>query len=317
MSFALMLSANDFAEKQILIVKNSQQTESKLRFQNDNLVFANEETENRVSCHKVLAVFVVGDTSISTVLLRKARQHGISFFLLNRNLESYAEILSSAEGNYLLRQKQYTFLSELSAAKKLVANKALNQLMLLRGAGKIADYDLGIFAKIENANTDKELLGLEGSVTKKFFQSYFKEIDWYRRLPRAKVDVNNLLLDIGYTMMLNYIDSLLHLFGFDVYKGFYHKLFFKRKSLSCDIVEPFRCIIDKQLLKSFNLKQIDLKDFTHRQGKYAVSYDKSTKYMRIFFEVIMDHKDDIYQYIYHFYRYMNGSEPEFPEFKLK
>ena len=57
----------------------------------------------------------------------------------------------------------------------------------------------------------------------------------------------------------NCMDSLLRLYGFDTYKGFYHKLFFQRKSLACDVMEPFRCVIDKQILKAFNLGQIDEK----------------------------------------------------------
>ena len=52
-------------------------------------------------------------------------------------------------------------------------------------------------------------------------------------------------MDIGYTYLFNFIDALLRLYGFDTYLGFYHKEFYQRKSLVCDVVEPFRCIIDK------------------------------------------------------------------------
>jgi CRISPR-associated protein Cas1 len=62
----------------------------------------------------------------------------------------------------------------------------------------------------------------------------------------------------------------LRLYGFDVYKGFYHKLFFNRKSLASDIMEPFRCVIDKALLKAFNLKQINEKDFKIVDGRYVL-----------------------------------------------
>ena len=89
-------------------------------------------------------------------------------------------------------------------------------------------------------------------------------------MPGVKPDATNLLLDMGYTFLFNFIDALLLLFGFDSYKGCYHKLFFQRKSLSCDVVEPFRCIIEKQILKSYHLKQINKDDFFIEQWKYAL-----------------------------------------------
>lgn len=160
-------------------------------------------------------------------------------------------------------------------------------------------------------------MGIEGSFTKKFFSMYFEELNWYRRMPRAKIDEYNLLLDIGYTFLLNYVDSLLRLYGFDVYKGCYHKLFFKRKSLSCDIVEPFRCIIDKQLLKSFRLKQINKKDFKFANGQYSLEYNKSKKYAGIFLEGILNYKEDIFNYIYEFYRFMMDDAKNFPFWEIK
>lgn len=72
-------------------------------------------------------------------------------------------------------------------------------------------------------------------------------------MPRTRADIPNLLMDIGYTFIYNFVEANLNLYGFDIYKGFYHQLFFERKSLVCDLVEPFRCLIDKQIRKMYNL----------------------------------------------------------------
>ena len=77
-------------------------------------------------------------------------------------------------------------------------------------------------------------------------------------------------MDIGYTQIFNFIDSILRLYGFDTYKGVYHKLFFARKSLACDIEEPFRSIIDKALLKAHNLNQINPDDFVFEKGGFKL-----------------------------------------------
>lgn len=310
-----MLSLNDFKEKQILFIHNSREGENELKFRNDNIVYLKDgKIENQISCYKVLAIFMLGDASLTTVFARKSVEFGISIFLLKNNFETYASIKSKAEGNYLLRMKQYEGKGDFLMAKNVVKNKLFNQVKLLK-----QDKNLGeeISEKIEKVRDEKELLGIEGNYTKNFFNSYFEGLEWKRRIPRAKFDEYNLLLDIGYNFLFNYVDSLLRLYGFDVYKGFYHKLFFKRKSLSCDIMEPFRCIIDRQLVKSFNLKQIDKKDFKFSNGHLFLDYEKSQKYADIFLNGILKHKEEIFNYIYGFYRFMMDDGRDFPFFEIK
>lgn len=135
-------------------------------------------------------------------------------------------------------------------------------------------------------------------------------------MPRTKKDISNLLLDIGYTYLFNFIDSLLRLYGFDTYKGIYHKLFFQRRSLSCDIMEPFRSIIDHALLKAYHLGQIKESDFFFQKSSYGLKYDKSSDYTKIFFDAILSHREEIYQYIKDFYRYMAGASNKMPYFKI-
>jgi len=101
-------------------------------------------------------------------------------------------------------------------------------------------------------------------------------------------------MDIGYTFLFNFVDGIICLYGLDTYIGFYHKLFFQRKSLTCDLIEPFRCIIDKQILKSYHLHQIDYKDFKKEKGSYFLYNKERDKYLEIFSEAIMDKKEEIF-----------------------
>lgn len=318
-----MLSIPDFKEKQILFIQPDRNAKNRIKIINDNVVFVKDDKIiNQLSCHKIFAIFIIGDISITSGLIKNCLKCGISIFLLKNNFETYTAIGCGADGNYLLRNKQYNFLDDFNLAKYTVKNKISNQLVLLKDSKKIESADIkkmqsDLNEKIDVAKDDKELLGLEGSSTKNFFQVYFKEIDWYKRMPRTKVDHYNVLLDMGYTFLFNYIDSLLRLYGFDTYKGFYHKLFFQRKSLTCDIVEPFRCIIDRQLLKSFRLKQIDEKDFEYSGGRYLLKYDKSQKYSGIFLDSILSHKEQIFLYVKDFYRFMMEKEIEYPIFKIE
>ncbi|MDO8639693.1 MAG: type V CRISPR-associated endonuclease Cas1, partial [bacterium] len=318
-----MLTLPDFREKQILFIQADNKTKNKIRFENDNIVFEKDEiVVNRASCHKVFAVFVMGDMTITTGILREGARLGVSFFFMKTNFNSYAEVGSLAQGNYLLRSTQYTMSEgkEMVMSKMLVVNKIKNQIKLLEKSGtndeilnKIGNLvDLSLSAK-----DCESLLGVEGNASRVFFGGYFKNLKWLRRTPRTRQDIPNFLMDIGYTLLFNFIDALLNVYGFDTYKGVYHKLFFQRKSLSCDIVEPFRCIIDRQILKSFNLKQINEKDFVVRQGKYELDYLSSQKYSRIFMEAIMERKEDIFLFVQGFYRhFMNDDKYPFPIFDI-
>lgn len=319
-----MLSIPDFKEKQILFIQSDDfSSENKIQICNDNISFSKDgKVVNRLSCSKIFCVFIIGDLSLTTVLVKNCLKRGVSLFFLKNNFEVYATIGSMAEGNYLLREKQYNLRNEFDFAKNIVKNKIFNQIILLKSSGKnesenLEEYRKNISEKIENAKDEKELLGIEGSATKNFFKSYFSEMGWYKRMPRTKIDHYNILLDIGYTFLFNYVDSLLRLYGFDVYKGFYHKLFFQRKSLSCDIMEPFRCVIDKQLLKSFRLKQINEKDFKYANGRYLLEYKKSRKYAKIFFDAILDNKEEMFLYAKDFYRLMMKGDGDFPVFIIK
>jgi len=314
-----MLSLPDFKEKQILFIKGSDVGTDKIKFANDNICLLKEDkTANQVSCYKIFALFVTGDCSLTTVLIKNCQKYGVSIFLMKDNFETYASIVSTAEGNYFLRMKQYSISDELEIAKKIIFNKLQNQIFLLNQTERTsaADYLKGLKNKIDSINNGQDLLGLEGCASKFFFQNYFEKLDWYKRMPRTKIDITNTLMDLGYTLLFNFVDGLLGIYGFDTYKGFYHKLFFQRKSLVCDLMEPFRSIIDKQILKSYNLKQVNQRDFKFFKGRCNICYDNQRKYLEIFAQTIMDHKEEIFFYIRSFYYFiMNNSE--FPVFEIK
>lgn len=314
-----MMSLPDFKEKHILFIIADDIDINKVKFANDNICFVkNDKIENQVSCHKIFAVFIVGDCSLTTVFIKNCKKYGIPIFLMNRNFLTYNRLSATAEGNYLARLKQYTASdqSKFYSSKKLICNKIANQISLLENIKSVKIDNLkNLQHKIANASDYKDILGLEGMASKIFFKEYFFELNWYRRLPRTKTDPINLLMDIGYTFLFNFIDGMICLYGLDTYIGFYHRLFFQRKSLTCDLMEPFRSIIDKQILKSYHLNQINYKDFKKSKGFYYLDNKSRDKYLEIFTETIMNKKEEIFCYVRDYYYYlMNNSK--FPNFKI-
>jgi len=280
--------------------------------------------ENKVSIYRVFAIFVFGEVRVTTQLIRYLNQYGISLFFLKQNFETYGHILAHAEGNYLLRRNQYLMSEEKEhrIAQQIVRNKIHNQLDLLRSIHAldtdVRHYKSTVTQKIERAGAQKELLGIEGSYSKWFFPQYFNTFDWWKRMPRVKPDIPNLLLDIGYSYLFHFVDSLLRLHGFDPFKGCYHQLFFARRSLACDLTEPFRGLVDRRVRTAYNLGQINESDFKRRYHQVILPRKNSAPYNQMFLKLIMDHKEDIFVYVREFYRHIMDSEHnQVPFYKIK
>lgn len=322
-----MLTAPDFAKKQIVFIDTMSIGDCDLSFRNENIVITDREgTRDKVPLQLLVAIFLHGQTTLTTKLVEECSKNGVSLFLLNRSMKVYASVCPYAEGNYLLRQRQYALSSEgeLCIAKNIVANKIENQLALLRSVEKktigektLIAYKRETKEKIAIAADIATLRGIEGTAGRMFFGSYFGTIDWYKRQPRAKSDENNILLDMGYSYLFNMCDSLLRLFGFDTYKGVYHQLFFQRKSLACDVMEPFRCVVDRALLKMHTLGRFDKNDFFVKNGMVGLSYQKNAKYSRMFLDALMKNKNELYEYVRGYYYYVLNGDEEFPKFTIR
>lgn len=278
-----MLSWPDFSYKQ-LIVHTAGGSGEIIRFKAENLVIYDKEKKVLLqhSCHRIFALIIIGETTLTSAFIRQAVKFAFPIIMLTGNLRPYARINNNAEGNTLLRIRQYNAGERnLQIAQSLIMQKIGNQCTLLERLRYKADYDKNAIAYLcslhpENVRDTAELMGMEGSASRVFFQAYFRNLNWRRREPRCKRDIVNLLLDIGYTYLFNFIEALLGLYGFDLYCGVLHTLFYQRKSLVCDIVEPFRCIIDARIRKAHSLNQIDQHDFGNdaKNGTFYIGYDK-------------------------------------------
>ena len=161
-------------------------------------------------------------------------------------------------------------------------------------------------------------MGLEGLASKAFFSAYFQDLHWKARCPRAKCDVVNVSLDIGYTILFNFVECYLRMFGFDLYVGVFHRLWFKRKSLVCDVMEPFRCIIDRAVRTAFHRKQFAEKDFKLDKGEWILRRECSQDYYKVFVEALMPFKTEIFRYVQTYYRAFMRKAPtiDYPQFSI-
>lgn len=90
-----------------------------------------------------------------------------------------------------------------------------------------------------------------------------------------------------------------------------------RKSLVCDLVEPFRCLIDKQVRKAIHLEQCKAEDFLVDNGRYSLKWKCNAKYVGFLMVPILKYKVEIFLYVRDYYRaFMKGKASEdFPVFE--
>lgn len=321
-----MLSINDFSNKQIVFVFPCRG--ESLHFRNDNVLVQAKDSsvKYQTTCYQLFALFIVGNTSITTNLIEKSHKFCFTLVFMKENFKVISIINSKAEGNTLLRSKQYSHHDD-SIGQFIISNKIRNQKAALEHIRKKDDVIRNAIKELEEYEssvlveglTCSEIMGIEGSASRVYFRAMFKDHEWKGRKPRAKTDPINCVLDIGYTMLFNLVNALLELYGFDTYKGVLHRPFFHRKSLACDLVEPFRPIIDMAIRKAANLGEIKNEDFYLNQNQYSLFGKKAIPYLRFLVESILDHKNEMYLYLQRYYRsFMRGvAVNEYPVFELK
>lgn len=319
-----MLTEPDFMEKKIIIVMP--QKGDKISFKNDNIIITDGDGKIKfqLTCYKLFAMFIVGGFTMTTGIIERSRRFGFSIVLFTTTFKVYATINYAMEGNTLLRKKQYEAERSSEMAKAIIINKIKNQMETLRKlrdpamSDGITNLEIQI-NKLMASNLDNyEIMGIEGVAAKVYFNRMFKEFDWNGRQPRVKRDKINLLMDIGYTVLFNYLEAILNIYGFDIYKGNLHKEFYKRKSLVCDMIEPFRPIVDYKIRKCINLKQLNNYKYIIDNGQYHIEWKDGTNFMLLILEAINEHKKDIFRYIQQYYRWIMKEKEmcDFPEVVL-
>lgn len=304
-----MLSEPDFIEKKIILVYSKDG--DKISFKNDNLIITgiDNKIKLQLSCYKIFSVFIVGGFTLTSGVIEKSKKFGFSIVFFNASFKIYACINYKMEGNTLLRKKQYSIKNGNEISKKIIINKIKNQKeTLIKMRNKTIKDGIDnlneLIQKLENNNfSDYEIMGIEGVAAKVYFNRVYKDYSWNGRQPRVKKDEINLLLDIGYTVLFNYIEAILNIYGFDVYKGNLHKEFYKRKSLVCDIIEPFRPIVDYKIKKMLSLNQIETYEFKVNNGQYQINWKDSAKFTSQILEEIASYKKSIFRFIQSYYRW--------------
>ena len=215
------------------------------------------------------SVVIFKRAQITTQCLCALLNHGAPVIYTTRS----AKIIGCTYPRYterpLLKLAQYRYLEDqeacLNIAKTLVSAKIAGQIKTLnsyRNKSAIKIKRMGM--KVSRATSVSQLLGLEGSVASAYFSAFAQcltKLSFTKRDTHPAHDPVNALLNLTYMLALYKIDCVLFAHGFDTTLGFIHTTFRDRTSLSLDVLEPFRGLLDRFVLKLINLSQIKEDDF--------------------------------------------------------
>jgi len=207
--------------------------------------------------------------------------------------------------NIYLRREQFRLADVpgfcLRLARALVAGKIRNQRTLLQRnhveppAVALAQMKCAI-DDAERADSQEELLGIEGNAARVYFQAFAGMIkpddpfgesefnfDFTNRNRRPPRDPVNALLSLAYSVLAKDLTIVCHAVGFDPFLGFYHQPRYGRAALALDLMEPFRPLIaDSAVLSAINTRMVTPSDFVKAGNSVSLTPSGRKAFFRAF-----------------------------------
>lgn len=272
-----------------------------LTLDGENIVCKSDsEIKLRLPFLNIESIFCFSYLGCSPALMGKCADNGIPINFISPNGRFMARISGKSRGNVLLRKRQYELFSAPPALlrQNTVASKLANTRSVIKRTLKDypeTDVNSCLSECISKLSTDIEklymtedydvIMGIEGNCAKSYFGIFNnlilhqKEDFWLTmRTKRPPMDRTNAMLSFMYAIVTADCASALESVGLDSYVGFYHALRPGRESLACDMVEEFRCIVERFVLTMINLKIVQARDFdTQVSGAVLLNDDGKKK----------------------------------------
>ena len=215
--------------------------QSKLNYKNRYLVVKSSDDEKYIHISEIDTVVVDSiAVSISSYLLKELSDNKINIIFCDEKHNPFGEIISYY-GSHNSSKKVLNQIKWSNKAKdelwcKIVKNKIINQAILLNKI-KSSNYEL-LTSYIDDVKIGDKT-NREGHAAKVYFNSLFT-----KSFIRNGDDTINSALNYGYAVLLSNLNKEIISNGYITQLGIHHKNEFNPFNLSCDLMEPFRVIID-------------------------------------------------------------------------
>lgn len=215
--------------------------QSKLNYKNRFLVVKQDNDEKYIHLSEIDTIIVDSiAVSISTYLLKELSDNKINIIFCDEKHNPFGELSSyySSHNSSKKIQKQINWTKENKDLiwQSIIKNKIINQALMLNKI-KSEKYELLISYIEDVLSSDKT--NREGHAAKVYFNELFG-----KDFVRNDTDNINAALNYGYAILLSTINKEVISNGYLTQIGIHHKNEFNEFNLSCDLMEPFRIIID-------------------------------------------------------------------------
>lgn len=215
--------------------------QSKISYKNRFMVVKNESEEKLIHLSEIDTIIVDSiNVSISAYLLKELSDNKINVIFCDDKHNPFGELSyyysrhnSSKKINKQIVWKQK---DKDELWKKIVTNKITNQSLLLN---KIHSDNYNLLLSYVDEVKTGDKTNREGHAAKVYFNSLYG-----MEFTRHDADQINAALNYGYSILLSTINKEVKINGYLTQLGIHHKNEFNQFNLSCDLMEPFRVIVD-------------------------------------------------------------------------
>lgn len=240
--------------------------QSKLSYKNRFLVVKQDLDEKYIHLSEIDTIIVDSlAVSISAYLLKELSDNKINIIFCDEKHNPFGELSTYYSkhntSKMIQRQISWTSSEKDKIWKKIVKNKLLNQAYML---SKIDSEKYKLLLDYIIEVQDGDSTNREGHAAKVYFNALFGNS--FSR--RDETNINS-ALNYGYEILLSTFNKEIINNGYLTQLGIHHKNEFNKFNLGCDLMEPFRIVIDNFVYynqdKNFdsNLKLEILDIFNH------------------------------------------------------
>lgn len=278
--------------------------QSKISYKNRFLVVKQEMNEKYVHLSEIDTIIVDSiSVSISAYLLKELSDNKINIIFCDEKHNPFGELIPYYSkyntSKMIKKQIKWKLLNKDKLWKEIIKNKIMNQALLLKKI-KSVKYKL-ILSYIDDV-VDGDKTNREGHAAKVYFNALFGNY-----FTRDLDDPINAALNYGYSILLSTINKEIINNGYLTQLGIHHKNKFNPFNLTCDLMEPFRVIIDNfvyynQKRKLDSEYKLDLINILNNTFKYKDKCYTLKDIIKMFVKntlEAMDNSDDYRRFIYY------------------
>lgn len=237
---------------------------------------------------RLSGLLLLARCNISTAVLERCSTHEIPIAVSLRSGKQIAVLVPNQRRAHDALHRHALWHDALSPEARLALAQAVVHAKLVNGAALVRQREpssplLGVIAEARRsaarATTTDALRGHEGAVARRMFRWLQEQVvspqrDAFasRRRARGGPDRFNAALNLGYYLLYTRLNAMLRLRGLNPYLGWLHDgVDEDYETLVYDLMEPFRCFVDRMLLRQINRQALQPRHFEQRDGQWRLT----------------------------------------------